>query len=399
MRIDNSSQVPNVFGNTSTKNTSVNQNTGNTDTSYYSADKFKSTSDVSSEFDKALSKISGMIGGGNVLADNKTTATTQTTTNKTTANVSQQEINWALELETKVKGGHQPTTEETAKYQDIANRLASTQVKNEVPSTVTEQEINWALQIEEKVKTGYKPSQEETNKYQDIANRLKTGNVQQKTDTNNTPKVTEQEINWALELETKVKGGQQPTAEETAKYQDIANRLQNMSKNNTANVGNKDWATWSQPFTVPRNLFETTPQVIQVPATLRVMSPTNSLPSYTTVNVGPNLNTLPTTQNSNVTQKTNTSSNSPVSQQEINWALQLEEKVKTGYQPNSSEVYQYEDIANRLKVTQASNTQKTANTNTTTPNTNQVNTNNQTTQPEKKSLLDRMKSAWNALVG
>jgi len=384
MRIDNSSQVPQVFGSTNTTSTSTTSQT-KTDSSAYSSDKFKGTGDASSEFDKALAKISAMIGGANVLADNKGSSTTSSKT----ASVKQEEINWALELEKKVKTGYSPTTEETSKYQNIAAKLASTQVKNEVPPTVKEEEVKWALELEEKVKTGYSPTADETSKYQDLANRLKAGNVQQKTDTSTTASVKEEEITWALQLEEKVKTGYSPTPDETSKYQDVANRLKNMSQNNTAKVANKDWATWSQPFTVPRNLFETTPQIIQVPATLRVMSPTkNTLPSYTTVNVGTNLNTLSPNNSKAQTGQ--------VSQQEINWALQLEEKVKAGYQANSSEIYQYENIANRLKVSQGNTTE---NTNTVNQNTSGANTSNQTTTAPKKSIVDKMKDAWKALVG
>ncbi|MEZ0370116.1 MAG: hypothetical protein ACAI44_13595 [Candidatus Sericytochromatia bacterium] len=39
--------------------------------------------------------------------------------------VDQADINWALDLEMKVKDGHQPTPEETERYQDIARKLAT----------------------------------------------------------------------------------------------------------------------------------------------------------------------------------------------------------------------------------------------------------------------------------
>ncbi|MEZ0370835.1 MAG: hypothetical protein ACAI44_17215 [Candidatus Sericytochromatia bacterium] len=39
--------------------------------------------------------------------------------------VDQTDINWALDLEKKVKDGHEPTPEETQRYQDIAKKLAA----------------------------------------------------------------------------------------------------------------------------------------------------------------------------------------------------------------------------------------------------------------------------------
>ncbi len=103
-----------------------------------------------------------------------------TTKRKDIANksVSQQEIDWGISLENKVKGGYQPTQEEVAKYENIAQRLAASQTQqqhktNTSVETVSDEELKWALSLEEKLKSkNYQPTQEETAKYQNIAQRL-----------------------------------------------------------------------------------------------------------------------------------------------------------------------------------------------------------------------------------
>ncbi|GIW22839.1 MAG: hypothetical protein KatS3mg068_1846 [Candidatus Sericytochromatia bacterium] len=274
----------------------------------------------------------------------------------------QEEINWALELENKVKSGYTPNAQETAKYQDIANRLQASQSSKISVTAPTQEEINWALELENKVKSGYTPNAQETAKYQDIANRLQAS---QSSKTSVTAP-TQEEINWALELENKVKSGYTPNAQETAKYQDIANRLQ--ASQNTSSGNNRDWTAWSQPFSVPRSIFQTTPRIIQVPATLRKMN--SNIPVNTSVNVGPSLNNNPT-----------------VSNDEIQWALNLENRVKNGYNPTEAELYQYKQIADKLQAMKNGG------------NTNNIQNNQNIQNKPKTSFTDRLKNAWNALLG
>ncbi len=342
----------------------------------------------------------------NAAKNAQTAPTTQSNPQTQNAGASQEEINWALALEAKVKTGYTPNAQETQAYQNIAAKMASknaqtfpttqsnpqTQATN-LPAGVTQQEIDWALGLESKVKGGYTPTAQETQAYQALAQKISTANSQQPSTTKAKP-VTQQEIDWALGLESKVKGGYTPTPQETANYQDLANRLQTQQQssgtpNASAQGNNRDWSAWSQPFTVPKSLFETTPRIIQVPATLRSSAP--SLPTYTSVNVGPDLNagktanvprTLPTTGTANKPVATNTGT---VSKQEVDWALGLEAKVKGGYNPNESELYQYKNIADRLQASQGSTT--------TAPATNT----NQPTQGAT-SLGQRLSNAWGALT-
>jgi hypothetical protein len=317
----------------------------------------------------------------------------QPSTAPATSGATQQEIDWALALEKKVKSeNYTPNAQETAAYQAIAAKLAAAksqtsqtaQTTQAPPAGATQQEIDWALALEQKVKTqNYQPNAQETAAYQAIAKKLTAGNTAQNPAQTAAKPVTQQEIDWALAIEQKVKTqNYQPTPQETATYQDIAHRLQAAkgAPNTTASSDSRDWAAWSQPFTVPRTLFQTAPRIIQVPSTLRSVVPT--LPTYTVANVGPNLNTANTN-----TVKSN------VSQQEIDWALDLEKKVKGGYNPNESELYQYKNIADRLQAQKGNNPPASLpqQTGSQLPNSNN--------QPAKSTGLgDRIKNAWSALT-
>lgn len=316
------------------------------------------------------------------------------------AGVSQQEVEWALQLEAKVKGGYTPTQQETQAYQALAQKMAvaqapqQTQATGQLPAGVSQQEIDWALQLEAKVKGGYTPTQQETQTYQALAQKISGSNSQQSGATQ-VPQVTQQEIDWALALENKVKGGYNATPEETATYQNIAHKLQaqQQSGNNIQSnqQGGRDWQAWSQPFSVPRNLFETTPRIIQVPATLRKDSP--SLPAYSVVNTGPSLgNTTTVPKTLPVGNKPVSSSNTQApSKSEIDWALQLEDKVKKGYNPNEAELYQYKNIADRLSASQGNVT-----TQQQTPQQSQAP--QQSPSAQKPSIMQKVSNAWSALT-
>jgi len=352
------SQVPSTFG----SNTSYGNTSFSTNYNPYQSDNF-SIENTSKAFDEAMARLTG-----------KSVFNANTTTQNAALppGITQEELNWALELENKVRNGYTPNAQETAAYQSLAAKMSNSQTNNinqsnatktQTTITPTQEEINWALELENRVKSGYTPNAQETAKYQDIANRLQSS---QNTNRTTTSAPTQEEINWALELENRVKGGYTPNAQETAKYQDIANRLQ--SSQNTNNSSNKDWVAWSQPFSVPRSVFQTTPRIIQVPATLRKMN--NNIPTTVSVNVGPNLN-----------------NNTNVFNDEIQWALNLENRVKSGYNPTESELYQYKQIADKLQAMK-NNSNNIQNSN------NNIQNNN-----KPKSFGERIKNAWNALIG
>lgn len=320
------------------------------------------------------------------LSQAKTNPAAQTTSQA--PQVTQEEIKWALEMEEKVKQGYQPTEQEVQTYKALENKLKAqasapaqqtvqtAQVASSAPAP-SQEELQWALQMEEKVKQGYKPSDQETATYQAIFQKLAAS--QQAPANTSAPAVkpvSQEEIQWALELEAKAKQGYQPTPEETSKYQDMAHRLQAQKQApqnpqaSQAQSNNRDWSAWSQPFTVPRSLFETTPRIIQVPATLRSAVP--NLPTHTAYNQGP---TLPT----------QTAPTGAASKAEIDWALALEDKVKKGYSPNQGEIAQYKTIFEKMQNSKGATT-------TTQPVS-------QPQQPTQTSSLgNRVKNAWAALT-
>ncbi|PIQ25814.1 hypothetical protein COW36_21985 [bacterium (Candidatus Blackallbacteria) CG17_big_fil_post_rev_8_21_14_2_50_48_46] len=290
--------------------------------------------------------------------------------------VSQDEIQWALQLEQKVKGGQQPTAQETARYEDIAKRLAAAQQAPAAPTApqapaapqVSQDEIQWALQLEQKVKGGQQPTAQETARYEDIAKRLAAAQqapaaAPSAPQAPAAPQVSQDEIQWALQLEQKVKGGQQPTAQETARYEDIAKRLaaaqQAPATAPTAPNGNRDWSNWSKPFAPPAASAMPLPiaapgsgqPVVTVPTSLRgapqtppAVAMTQPVPaSLTPAPMMPQAATAP--------QQPPTGN---VSQQEIQWALQLEQRVnQQKYQPTAQETAAYQNIAQRLSAAQS----------------------------------------------
>lgn len=142
--------------------------------------------------------------------------------------VSQAEIDWAMALEDKVIKGYQPSAKEVEKYTDIAARLTAANPARQMPEeTVSEtestadlsdevsvQELEWAKQLEFRVKQGYRPNAQETALYENIVERLQA------------QQLTEQDLTWARDLETRIQNGYEPSADEVQQYETIFKRLQ-----------------------------------------------------------------------------------------------------------------------------------------------------------------------------
>jgi hypothetical protein len=309
------------------------------------------------------------------------------------APVSQEEVQWALQLEQKVKGGQQPTAQETARYEDIAKRLAGAQQPQQpqqpsapaapAAAPVSQEEVQWALQLEQKVKGGQQPTAQETARYEDIAKRLSAAQQPAAPTAPAAPAaapVSQEEIQWALQLEQKVKGGQQPTAQEAARYEDIAKRLaaaqqpqQPAAPGATPPAGARDWNGWSKPFAPPGASPMPLPiaapgsgqPVVTVPTSLRGSPQTPpavamtqyapaTLPPAPQAPVMPQQPMMPQQPQAPMAPQAAAPQMGNVSQQEIQWALQLEQRVKEQrYQPNAQEVAAYENIAQRLNAAQA----------------------------------------------
>ena len=179
----------------------------------------------------------------------------------TLTSLSQQEVQWALMLEQRVMSqGYQPTEQELAAYTDIARRVEASPVpvqstaapsaedpardftewsapaQTPAPSRVSEQDIDWAQDLEARVKRGEKPSREEIGRYEDVFRRMQASlaagqapppaRPPEPREPGSVPApVSEQDIAWALDLEARVKRGENPTGEETSRYEDVARRL------------------------------------------------------------------------------------------------------------------------------------------------------------------------------
>lgn len=372
--------------------------------------------------------------------------------------VSQEEMNWALELENKVKTqNYQPTAEETARYEQIFAKLQAAQnaqgapapaptqtaprnwsqwsqpfnvpaaptmplpiagpggqpvmnvpsslngapqtppsaVLNQAPGQPAAQamapaaapsqaEIDWALQLEAKVNQGHQPTAQETAQYQDIARRLQAAQsgaaapapqapapqaAPQQSAPPLPPGVSQAEIDWALQLEAKVNQGHQPTAQETAQYQQIAQKLQ--AAQNAVAAGQQQPAPQQVPTAPP-------PAAAPAPAPAQ-----QGLPNG-------------------------------ISQQEIQWAMELEAKVnQQNYQPTQQEVQRHADIAQRLQAAQSAPQQAPAPAPQFNPNAggvqNVVPQGPQNipimpqsypqvqAQTQSPGFMDRLGNAWNAL--
>jgi hypothetical protein len=293
--------------------------------------------------------------------------------------ISQEEIQWALQLEEKAKNGQQPTAQDAARYEDIAKRLAASQQQPQAQpqqpaapaaAQVTQEEVQWALQLEQKVKGGQEPTAQDAARYEDIAKRLAAAQQQPQAQPQQPagPPISQEEIQWALQLEEKAKNGQQPTAQDAARYEDIAKRLaaaQQQPAGPTA-PGARDWSSWSQPFAPPGASPMPLPiaapgsgqPVVTVPTSLRgspQTPPAVAMTQYAPATLSPQPQ-MPVQQPvapQAVAPQAAAPQMGNVSQQEVQWALQLEQRVKDQkYQPNAQEIAAYENIAQRLNAAQ-----------------------------------------------
>ncbi len=274
---------------------------------------------------------------------------------------SDQEMNWAKGMANKVQQqGYKPTQQEIVAYQNIFNRnKAANEYKAQAQNTkqvqqtqqpqanqggVSPAEMSWATSLMQRVQQGYKPTADEQIKYQGIFDRSK---VQQTTQTqapqqNNSP-VTQNELTWAKNLETKVSQGYNPTQQEKDDYQNIYTRSQGggataptqQTQQQSGTPVTQDELAWAQDLENKVNTqgYKPTQQEVTAYENIFNRAKNQTTPSQTQQPV----------------QNTQTVENSQrPSQQEVNWALELEQKSKTGYQPTQSELAMYNDIASRL---------------------------------------------------
>ncbi len=292
------------------------------------------------------------------------------------APVSQADMQWAMELENKVKTqNYQPNAQETARYEQIFAALQAAQQAVQTGGAppaapaaptagapaapaVPDADISWALDLEKKVNDGYQPTAEETARYNNIFARLnnQAPAAQPGTTQPAAPPVSQEDMEWAMALENKVKTqNYQPNAQETARYEQIFAALKAAQEagqpqaNPTAAPPSQptNWNQWAQPFSPPAAPTMPLPiagpggqPMINVPSSLRGAPQT---PPAAVLNQAPG---QPPAANGQFAP----AAGAAPGQGEIDWALQLEARVQQGYQPNAQETAQYQDIARRLQA-------------------------------------------------
>lgn len=143
------------------------------------------------------------------------------TMRKNLAPVHDSDLQWAFALEEKTnRSAYTPDSAEMKRYNEIAKRLTDTQESSEIwadwsklysiPTLrPSQKEIDWALQLENKVKGGYQPNAKEIATYEDIAKRLQGSEAY---------KDIQIQVNWALEWLQKTKNGKDGSSAEMAMF-------------------------------------------------------------------------------------------------------------------------------------------------------------------------------------
>lgn len=128
-------------------------------------------------------------------------------------------VTWAFELQKRIQEKkYTPTPEEAIRYKSIYDQITNKRQQ------LLQDDYHWAEELSSKTKSGYIPTEQESVKYSEVLKKSQI--LEQKSMLSNYIKVSQEEINWALDLENKVVKGFQPTQQDIAKYNDIATRLQ-----------------------------------------------------------------------------------------------------------------------------------------------------------------------------
>lgn len=294
--------------------------------------------------------------------------------------VTQQELDWAMQMQERIVQGYRPSPQEAAAYDNIQKRYAAQQPAQQpvVPPQpsgqlrpVTQEELDWASQMQDRILAGYRPTQAEADRYTDIYTRYQSqpvnpGNAPAKPEkpaydpgvtapvvVDNT--VTQQELQWAMDLQKRIDTqGYRPTQHEIARYTDIYTRYQ---------------AQQQQP-TQPQQPVQEVPAQPQQPvqpqrgATMEEIRWANQLEDRMAKGIRASAQELQQYNeiqmklaNFGVASSASTVPAVPIStpsgaltQSEIDWALQLQHKVQfEGYQPSQQEVEAYTQIYARYQ--------------------------------------------------
>ena len=227
-----------------------------------------------------------------------------------------EEIQWAKNFENRISQGQSGSAEEVNRYNTIQMKLANYGIAPSEPTTsaapaqaggLTQADIDWAMQLQHRVQyQGYQPTQQEIDRYTQIYNSQQAPAPAQPAapapaapaapagPASNAP--TPQEVQWAQQLQNMVQQGYQATDAEIAKFTDIYNRLQA--------------AQGQQP--APQPAAPAAPAAPVAPAQ-------TTPPGAVMINTG-------------------------TPDHELQWALELLNRYRQGYQPSPSELAMYERI-------------------------------------------------------
>lgn len=310
--------------------------------------------------------------------------------------VSQQELDWAYAMQERIMGGYRPTPQEAAMYESIQQRASAAPAQPTQPAPqpsgqlrpVTQAELEWALNMQHRIASGYQPTPDEAARYTDIYNRYQNQPVQAAPTQPATPSrpegpaynpgvtapveidnsVSQQELQWAIDLQHRVDTqNYRPTHQDIARYTDIYNRYQ-ISQQEAAQRAAAEAA--ARP---PAQAQPTQPASPQQPAISQPSRPMGAsqddvqwarrlesrvsqgyqaspdeIARYNEIQM--KLATYGVSGPTGPTGPGMTSQTGPVSQAEIDWALQLQQRVQfEGYQPSEQEVAQYTNIFNRYQ--------------------------------------------------
>lgn len=266
------------------------------------------------------------------------------------APITKEELDWAKQLQSKIRQyGYNPTQSERQKYESIFQRQQmNVNIQNGSfnPTSVqapTREELEWAKGLIVKMsQNGYKPSAQEQQRYSDIQKRQQisknntaeqNNNTQQNNSIQQPPPVSQQDYNWAVELMNKVKQGYKASPQEEAKYNDIFSRMQTQNTQQTQSNSappSQDELKWAS------DLEAKVKQGYNASAQERAKY--DEIFSRYKANPSGGNEVKPPTP---VVKPTDS---------EIAWAMDLEKRSQSGYQPNQNELTIYNDIASRLEA-------------------------------------------------
>lgn len=195
---------------------------------------------------------------------------------------------------------------------------------------VSEAEIRWATSLEQRILKGYEPTEEETSLYQEILQKLAAPPAPAMDDP-----VSPQELQWAMDLEERVKMGYQPNAKEIKIYENIYQRLQQAQEPKPQPEGvSQEEINWA---------LQLEQQVIQ-----------GYQPTEKEINRYQDIASRLVEQRAQPAEPVAPAApaRSAVTQQEIDWAVALQEKVTQGYLPTQAEIQKYQEIFERYQQSQ-----------------------------------------------